>query len=111
MLQNIPSQLPEELIDSLLATSSFTLERIVSKGHASPEEGWYDQDKDEWVLLLQGAARLAFDNGEEIELVAGDYIEISAHTRHKVTWTDPGQHSIWLALHFDSSPEVEKNNG
>ena len=39
------------------------IERIVSKGYTSPEEGWYKQDKIEFMLLLKGAARLEFEDG------------------------------------------------
>jgi cupin 2 domain-containing protein len=85
----------------LLATSALRLERIVSDGHATPPGEWYDQERDEWVVLLQGGAGLRFE-GEDRVLVMqpGDYVLIPAHRRHRVEWTEGAQKSIWLALHF-----------
>ncbi len=40
-----------------------TIERIVSEGHTSPESGWYEQKRHEWVIVLQGAATILFENG------------------------------------------------
>lgn len=78
------------------------IERIVSRGHASPPGGqWYDQDRDEWVIVLRGAAILEFEAGSEsIELGPGDHVTIPAHARHRVTWTDPETETVWLAVHF-----------
>ena len=33
------------------------IERIVSRGHASPEDFWYDQEENEWVMVVKGTAR------------------------------------------------------
>nr|HQU73613.1 cupin domain-containing protein [Calditrichia bacterium] len=68
--------------------------------HASPERGWYDQDEHEWVTVLQGRGRLLFEDGEIAELGAGDCLNIPAHRKHKVTWTDPDQITIWLAIFY-----------
>ena len=102
IFDNIPAELPEELNSELLRGRRFRLERIVSKGHASPEGFWYDQEEDEWVLLIDGAARLDFDDGRSVSLTAGDHLLIPAHYRHRVAWTDPAQDTVWLALFFDS---------
>jgi cupin 2 domain-containing protein len=97
---NIPNDLPHELFETLKTNASFRIERIVSQGHASAEGFWYDQDQDEWILLLRGAARLRFeDDGRLVELARGDFIDIPAHKRHRVEWTDPGQPTVWLAIH------------
>lgn len=91
--------LGEELVETLLSAPGMRLERIVSRGHASAPGFWYDQQEDEWVALLRGRARLAFDDGEdEVELAPGDHLLIPAHRRHRVAWTDPEQDTIWLAL-------------
>jgi cupin 2 domain-containing protein len=100
LLQNIPEHLSEEHFESLVRTDNILIERIISKGHSSPGAGWYDQDRDEWVLLLSGAARLAFEDGAEVNLGPGDTLQIPAHVKHKVTWTDPGQETVWLAVHY-----------
>jgi len=95
----IPADLPNELMQSLHEGKGVRIERIVSSGHASPEDFWYDQDEHEWVLLLQGAAGLAFEGEDKVhELWSGDCMLIPAHTRHRVAWTDADAVTIWLAI-------------
>ncbi|MGA8259730.1 MAG: cupin domain-containing protein [Arenicellales bacterium] len=77
-----------------------TIERIISKGHVSPESRWYDQAREEWVIVLRGEARLSFEDGDAVALKPGDYILIPAHARHRVEWTTPGMETIWLAIHY-----------
>ena len=103
---DLPSDLPEELVQTLCQTSGIRIERIVSHGHASPDGFWYDQDSHEWVLLIAGAARLRFEGEEPVEMRPGSFINIPAHKRHRVEWTDPNQPTIWLAIHYvdPSSP-------
>lgn len=101
LFTDIPQDLPEELFETLLAAKGVRVERIVSHGQASPADFWYDQSDNEWVLLLQGAARLRFEDREQpFELIPGDHVLIPAHTRHRVDWTDPNRPTIWLAIHF-----------
>ena len=101
ILTDIPAVLPEELLEVLSATGAVRIERIVSMGHASPDGFWYDQDTDEWVLLLRGAARLRFEGDDDVvAMKPGDFLQIPAHTRHRVEWTDPGHQTIWLAVHY-----------
>ena len=100
LFAEIPSELPEELIQPLLSTPGLRIERIVSLGHASPEGSWYDQETHEWVLLLKGAARLRFEGEEPIDLLPGAFVNIPTHKRHRVEWTDPSQPTIWLAIHY-----------
>ncbi len=95
----IPAGLPEELVQTLLSTPSVRIERIVSLGHASPEGFWYDQAEHESVLLLAGAARLRFEDEEPIDLTPVSFVDIPAHRRHRVEWTDPDRPTIWLAVH------------
>ncbi len=96
----IPRELPEELLEVLVSSDSVRIERIVSRNHASPESGWYDQAQDEWVILLRGEATIAYDSGEEIELLAGDYLTIPAHQKHRVKRTAPDQDTVWLTVHY-----------
>lgn len=102
--QNIYSVMPanpgKETIEQLLKKNDIKIERIISKGHKSPENGWYDQEINEWVLVLKGKATLAFEDQTSIDLIEGSYINIPAHTKHKVTWTDPDRETIWLAIHY-----------
>ncbi|MBT3310888.1 MAG: cupin domain-containing protein [Desulfobacterales bacterium] len=98
---SIPADIPEELFLDVLKTDSVRIERIVSKGHTSPEGFWYDQDHNEWVMLLKGSAHMMFEGSDEIiELKTGNYIHIPAHTRHRVEWTEPKSETIWLAVIF-----------
>lgn len=97
---DIPKQLPAELCQTLLAKPNVRIERIVSKGHRSAEDFWYDQAQDEWVMVLQGRARLSFIDTSSIELNAGDYLLIPAHCRHRVDWTAPDMETVWLAIHI-----------
>lgn len=99
LLACVPASLPEELVQTLLRCHDIRLERIVSRGHHSPPDFWYDQDQHEWVLLLQGQASLAFED-RVLALQPGDYVNIPAHTRHRVAWTDPAQDTVWLALFY-----------
>ena len=97
---DIPKQLPVELCQTLFTNPSIHIERIVSQGHCSAEDFWYDQVQAEWVLVLQGQARLAFFDGSVIALAEGDYLLIPAHCKHRVEWTTPATETIWLAIHI-----------
>ena len=99
VFDEIPFDLPRELVTLLHASDVGRVERIVSAGHASPEGFWYDQEQSEWVLLLAGSAVLAFEDGS-IEMNPGDYVLIPAHRRHRVESTSPKEKTIWLALFF-----------
>lgn len=97
-----------EQFTALLETSGLRLERIVSPpGHASPDGEWFDQVLDEFVLLLQGRGALVFDGLEgETVLNPGDYLRLPAGMRHRVSWTDAHQPTVWLALHYEPSPHL-----
>ena len=99
LLSNIPTELPEQVTETLLDSESVRVERIVSDGHASPQDFWYDQDQNEWVVLLSGAAKLQFEN-ETVKMIPGDYITIPAHKRHRVAWTTPDEPTIWLVIYY-----------
>lgn len=100
LFDNIPDELPEELFTILASGTGVTIERIVSKGQASPEGYWYDQETHEWVLVVRGEARLRFEGEGEVHLKAGDHRLIPAHKRHRVAWTPEDQETIWVAVHF-----------
>jgi cupin 2 domain-containing protein len=101
LFAKIPAQLTQEEITTLVSSPALRIERIVSRGQASPPGFWYDQPQDEWVIVLAGCAELAFDDGATMRMAAGDYVHIPAHRRHRVAWTDPAQATVWLAVHYD----------
>jgi len=95
----VPQPPAGEVIDELMHFGRLRVERIVSHGECSPPGFWYDQDEDEWVTLLAGAARLRYeDGGRVVDLVPGDAEFIGAHVRHRVDWTAPDEETVWLAV-------------
>jgi cupin 2 domain-containing protein len=92
----------EELVDLLSEGPGLRIERIVSTGQASPEDQWYDQVRDEFVLLVAGAARLRIEGeASDRTLEPGGWIVIPAHCRHRVTWTQSLPPTIWLAIYYE----------
>ncbi len=89
-----------ERFDMLARGGGVRIERIISHGHATPEDAWYDQDQDEWVAVLEGEAGLLYADGREIVLSRGDHVLIPRRVRHRVTRTSSP--CIWLAVHADS---------
>ena len=100
LYHDFPDSLPEEQFDELERGDGFQLQRIISTGQATPKGEWYDQDQDEWVALLAGSAALRFeDEPQETIMRPGDYLQIPAHRRHRVEWTDSANPTVWIALH------------
>ena len=83
-----PSLEEPELFDTLAAgAGSIRVERIVSNGQVTPEGEWYDQDLDEWVVVLEGEARLHYMDGEEVGLKKGDSLFLPKRRKHRVVYT------------------------
>ena len=98
---NIPRHMDDEVFDTILASNSFEIKRIVSKGNQSPPDYWYDQAKNEWLMVLKGAAGLKFENSKKlVEMMPGDYVHIPAHCKHRLEWTDPDAETVWLAVYY-----------
>ena len=101
LFADIPETLAAEQLTTLLAKPNLRIERIVSRGHASPPDFWYDQPQAEWVIVLAGSAAIAFDGeASPRTLGRGDHLHIPAHTRHRVVSTDAGGPTVWLAVHY-----------
>ena len=99
---DLPSSLPnQEIFESIVSADNILIERIISTGQTTPIGEWYDQEQDEWVILLQGEATLAYADGKQIKLTAGDYLFIPAHQKHRVEYTSIEPPCIWLAVHSD----------
>jgi cupin 2 domain-containing protein len=101
ILTDLPDASAAEVLTVLLNRPGVRIERIVSQGQVTPKEAPYDQDHDEWVLLLAGAARLWVDSEGERELRPGSTAFIPAHVRHRVTWTQGQPATVWLAVHLE----------
>ena len=100
LFADLPRDLPNELISTLAESKGIRIERIVSHGHASPEGFWYDQAHSEWVIVLQGQARLRFED-RVLEMASGDFVNIAAHQKHRVDWTTPDQPTVWLVVFYE----------
>ena len=107
VLADLPQQLSDEHFTTLLESKNLRIERIVSHGHASPTDFWYDQPQHEWVIVLKGAARLQFEDGM-VEMKVGDFINIPAFKKHRVDWTTPDGPTVWLGVRYGDSV-VEQN--
>ena len=118
----IPKKLSRELFNTILSKKNIKIERIISKNNITPKGKWYNQDKNEFVILLKGSAELLFfpdkkypndtkqeilhnvtkqeilHKGHKIKMKKGDYINIPAHIKHRVDKT--GKKTIWLAVFY-----------
>lgn len=99
LFDQIPETAQEELFTTLFSADNIRVERIVSFGQKSPEGFWYDQPEHEWILLLEGAARVRFEDRVE-QLRAGDYLNIPAGCRHRVEETCGNRKTVWLAVFY-----------
>jgi len=86
----------EQAATFLEGRGSVRVERIVSFGHATPEGEWYEQNEDEWCLVLEGEGRIAFEDGREIALGWGGSCFLPRHLRHRVAGTSSP--CVWLCI-------------
>ena len=101
-LYNLPETLPDaEEFTDLIPDRGVKIERIVSHGQTSPADEWYDQDRDEWVVLIQGEAVLEYESGQKLHVKAGDHVLIPAHRGHRVDYTSRTPPCIWIAVFGD----------
>jgi cupin 2 domain-containing protein len=107
VFDDLPVHLPVERIDVLVSGRGVRVERIVSTGQATPRGQWYDQDTDEWVLLLRGRARLRIESeAEPRDLYPGDHVLLASHVRHRVESTDDAGPTVWLTVHYAAPPSA-----
>ncbi|MGI9472737.1 MAG: cupin domain-containing protein [Rubripirellula sp.] len=101
--------LPEETMELIAQGEGMRIERIVSFGHASDEDFWYDCDQREWVSVLSGEGKLRFEGRPDlVHMKPGDHLIIDAHERHRVEWTSPSEPTIWLAVYFPPSQRADE---
>ena len=96
----VPFVTDQEYFETLCSDQNLRVERIVSKGQVTPPDVWYDQDDNEWVMLIQGKASMEFEQGEMLHLGPGDYIFLLEVLNHRVIYTSKTPPCIWLAIHF-----------
>lgn len=105
LFDDLPVTLKDEHIDTIVSSKGIRIERIVSHGHCSDPDFWYDQEESEWLTLLAGEAIISFEESGDIHLIQGSTLNIPAHCRHQVKWTHPSKQTIWLAVHYSSDKE------
>jgi cupin 2 domain-containing protein len=89
----------EEYFESLFASKSIRVEKIISKGNTTQKGKWLNQSRGEWVVLLQGKADLKFEDSI-IRLSKGDAVYIAPNTKHRVEYTSKRPLCLWLAVHI-----------
>jgi cupin 2 domain-containing protein len=92
-----------EVFENILCRDDIVIEKIISSGQKTPDKKWLQQDKDEWVILLQGSSELSFENERSVTLKSGDYIFIPSNLKHRVERTSSEPVCIWLAVHMKST--------
>jgi len=101
LLSDIPARLPEELFEALFENQHIKIERIVSRGHQTPADTWYDQNWDEWVLVIKGSAGLRIEGRDDIMVLhPGEALLIPSGVKHQVAWTDAKTETVWIAVHI-----------
>jgi cupin 2 domain-containing protein len=106
LFDDLPARAHQEIVTELLLRQGVRIERIVSTGQSTPADKPYNQDHDEWVLLLTGSAGLWIDGEGERDLRPGDHVLIPAHCLHRVTRTANSEPTVWLAVHLGCIDQV-----
>jgi cupin 2 domain-containing protein len=108
ILAGLPDARGGEIFATLVERDGVRIERIVSHGQATPEGEWYDQEWDEWVIVLSGKAGLLVEGEAEPRLLGpGDHVDLPPRCRHRVAWTSPDEPTVWLAVHWGTVPLKE----
>ncbi|MFM2311655.1 MAG: hypothetical protein RLZZ04_931 [Cyanobacteriota bacterium] len=100
----LPEKLPAtELFETLWHDDQISFKRIISTGQTTPVGEWYDQEQNEWLIVLQGSGELSYEDNSRIKLTTGDYLFIPAHQKHRVEYTSTEPTCIWLTVFFSFS--------
>jgi cupin 2 domain-containing protein len=100
IFEHANTYLDKELIENIVNSAVIRIEKIVSKGHVSPDGFWFDQDENEFVILLQGEAALEFEDNNIVYLKKSDYIVIEKHKKHRIIYTSKNTLTVWLAVFY-----------
>jgi len=92
-----------EVFVELFKSNNCVIEKIISTGQSTNEGEWFEEEGDEWVILLQGTSELKFFNGEDYKMKAGDYLLIPSNSKHRVVTTSLDPPCVWLAIHIKSN--------
>ena len=101
LLRDLMGDCQEEIFQILVQSGPLRIERIISTGQSSPPRFWYDQHEHEFVLVVQGAAVVAFEDGRQVPLQVGGWLHIEPHQKHRVVSTSENPQTIWLAVFWD----------
>jgi len=101
ILSDLPESIPDELFEEIASSKTCKIERIISKGHSTPQDKWYDQEKNEFVIIIKGNAELLFKDDKTVQMKQGDYLNIPPHVKHRVQKTSTQEETVSLAIHYD----------
>lgn len=99
IFDEIPVDKSEEKFFEIFKDEKIKIEKIVSNGQKSPQDFWYEQEKNEFVLILEGFAIVEFEDFE-VELKKGDCLNIKAYQKHRVKFTSLDETTIWFAVFY-----------
>ncbi len=78
---------------------NWRLELIVSNAAMSQKGFWYDQEENEWILILQGSALLRLrDPDGTLDMSVGDHLLLPSRRLHRIERTNSAPGTIWLSL-------------
>jgi len=91
-----------ELFETIVEKNNvhIKIKKIISVSYSDDNNKWYDQDEDEWVMVLRGKAGIKFSDGEIINMQEGDYIFIPQHKKHQIIYTSNNPPCFWLAIYL-----------
>ena len=95
-IEKLPGIREDELVDILKENENVRIERIISTGQVSD---WMIQERNEYVVLLQGNAIIEF-NDKKVEMKDGDTLLIEKKERQRVSYTSESPCCIWFCIHF-----------
>lgn len=101
LLSNIPLSSNQEIFETITQNNNIKIERIISYGQTTAKDYWYNQEDDEFVVIIKGNAKITYEDGEIFDLKKGDSLYIKAHQKHQVTYTS--NPTIWLAIFISPS--------
>ncbi len=99
IFDNITVDKNNEQFFDIIKKDNIRIEKIVSNGQKSEKDFWYDQEENEFVMILEGSAIIEFKD-KEVELKKGDYLTIESHRKHRVKYTHKSKPTIWLAVFY-----------